>query len=152
MTITAHAKDMARNDISMLAFLSITANGIQVWLVACSKLPLTLMRVMNYNNLNSERIMKDKQYLYTMYNATSTDDGTGELETYENWLERQLLSRIEKLEALEKANGQESEQRQLTIPDVSISVCPKCHASEVYENRNGDGECAICGHTWQTGC
>lgn len=42
--------------------------------------------------------------------------------------------------------------RQLTIPDVSISVCPKCHASEVYENRNGDGECALCGHTWQTGC
>jgi hypothetical protein len=71
----------------------------------------------------SERIMKDKQYLYTMYNATSTDDGTGELETYENWLERQLLSRIEKLEAQDKANGQESEQRQLTIPDVSNSDC-----------------------------
>lgn len=67
--------------------------------------------------------MKDKQYLYTMYNATSTDDGTGEIETYENWLERQLLSRIEKLEALEKANGQESEQRQLTIPGVSGMVC-----------------------------
>lgn len=29
-----------------------------------------------------------------MYNGTSTDDGTGEIETYENWLERQLLDRI----------------------------------------------------------
>ncbi len=30
-----------------------------------------------------------KQMLYNMYNATSTDDGTGndELETYENWLD-----------------------------------------------------------------
>ena len=44
--------------------------------------------------------MKDKNYLYNAYNATSTDDGNGELETYENWLERQLLSRIEKLEQL----------------------------------------------------
>ena len=80
------------------------------------------MRVMNINNLNSERIMKDKQYLYNWYNATSTDDGTGEIETYENWLERQLISRIEKLETLEKANEQHSERRQLTIPDVSGSL------------------------------
>lgn len=98
------------------------------------------MRVMNFNNLNSERIMKDKQYLYTMYNATSTDDGTGEIETYENWLERQLLSRIEKLEAMEKANGHESEQRQLTIPDVSGQskqvICPHCHK---YKRMQGNG-------------
>ena len=47
-----------------------------------------------------------KQMLYNMYNATSTDDGTGsdELETYENWLERQLLSRIEKIEQLDLHN------------------------------------------------
>ena len=104
-------------------FTRLLANGTQVWLVASVKLPLTLMRVMNINNLNSERIMKDKQYLYNWYNATSTDDGTGEIETYENWLERQLISRIEKLETLEKANEQHSEHRQLTIPDVSVSVC-----------------------------
>lgn len=35
-----------------------------------------------------------------MYNATSTDDGHGEIETYEAWLERQLLSRIERLEEI----------------------------------------------------
>jgi hypothetical protein len=49
--------------------------------------------------------MKDKQFLYTMYNATSTDDD-GEIETYENWLERQLLNRI-------------NQERQLTIPDIT---------------------------------
>lgn len=42
----------------------------------------------------------DKQYLYDMYNATSTEDENGDLETYENWLERQLISRIERLEQL----------------------------------------------------
>ena len=47
-----------------------------------------------------------KQMLHNMYNATSTDDGkgNGELETYENWLERQLLSRIEKIEQLNLHN------------------------------------------------
>jgi hypothetical protein len=45
---------------------------------------------------------KDRTYLYEMYNATSTEDGTtGELETYEAWLEKQLLSRIENIEELE---------------------------------------------------
>lgn len=45
---------------------------------------------------------KDRNYLINFYNATSTDDGTGEIETYEAWLERQLLSRIERIEELEK--------------------------------------------------
>ena len=51
--------------------------------------------------------MKDAHWLHEMYNATSTDDGTGrdEIETYENWLERQLLSRIKKLETIEKATA-----------------------------------------------
>lgn len=56
----------------------------------------------------------DQQYLYDKYNATSTDDGKGDIETYENWLERQLISRLERIDALEakskiieKANGQE---------------------------------------------
>lgn len=46
----------------------------------------------------------DKQYLYDMYNATSTEDENGDLETYENWLERQLISRIESLEQLRQYN------------------------------------------------
>ncbi|GAB4165864.1 MAG: hypothetical protein Tsb0033_27720 [Winogradskyella sp.] len=44
--------------------------------------------------------MKDKKYLYNMFNATATDDGNGDIETYENWLEKQLLARIDKLEQL----------------------------------------------------
>jgi hypothetical protein len=43
----------------------------------------------------------DRFYLINWYNATSTDDGTGELETYENLLERQLISRINKITELE---------------------------------------------------
>ena len=48
---------------------------------------------------------EDKQRLYNMYNATSTDDGNGDIETYENWLERQLLSRIDKYEDLDLFNA-----------------------------------------------
>ena len=40
----------------------------------------------------------NKEYLHHMYNATSTDDGKGGVESYEAWLERQLISRIKKLE------------------------------------------------------
>lgn len=43
----------------------------------------------------------DKQDLYNWYNATSIEDANGELETYVNWLERQLMSRIERLKAIE---------------------------------------------------
>lgn len=48
--------------------------------------------------------MKDRNFLHHMYNVTSTEHppGSDELETYEYWLERQLLSRIEKIEELEK--------------------------------------------------
>lgn len=44
----------------------------------------------------------DKNYLYETYNATSTGDEHGELETYENWLERQLISRLETIDEMEK--------------------------------------------------
>jgi len=42
--------------------------------------------------------MKDKNYLYEMFNGTCTDDGNGDIETYENWLERQLLARIDRVD------------------------------------------------------
>lgn len=46
---------------------------------------------------------KDRNYLIEAYNATSTDDppGSDQIETYEAWLERQLISRINKIEVLE---------------------------------------------------
>ena len=37
-----------------------------------------------------------KEYLHNMYNATSTDDGSGDIESYESWLIRQLISRLKK--------------------------------------------------------
>jgi hypothetical protein len=40
--------------------------------------------------------------LIEMYNATSTDDGTGEIEEYQVWLERQLLFRINGIDELKK--------------------------------------------------
>ena len=48
---------------------------------------------------------EDKQMLYNAYNATSTDDPPGSdiLETYEAWLERQLIARMERIDELEKA-------------------------------------------------
>lgn len=44
----------------------------------------------------------DKQGLYNAYNGTSVADENGEIESYVNWLERQLISRINKLEEIEK--------------------------------------------------
>jgi len=43
----------------------------------------------------TENEMKNRQDIIEAYNATSTDDGNGEIETYENWLERQLIHRVE---------------------------------------------------------
>ena len=44
----------------------------------------------------------DRNRLINMYNGTSTDNGMGELETYEQWLERQLLSRIERIDVTKR--------------------------------------------------
>lgn len=43
----------------------------------------------------------NKEYLHNAYNATSTGDENGEIETYENWLEKQLISRMERIDELE---------------------------------------------------
>lgn len=45
---------------------------------------------------------KDKQYLINMYNGTSSSDESGEIESYESWLENQLLKRIEQVDDLRK--------------------------------------------------
>lgn len=45
--------------------------------------------------------MKDINYLHQKFNATAEGDGKGSIETYQNWLERQLLARIERLEQLD---------------------------------------------------
>lgn len=53
----------------------------------------------NINKINEY----DEQYLYNAYNATSTEID-GDLETYEAWLERQLISRLKKIDELEQPN------------------------------------------------
>lgn len=59
-----------------------------------------------------------KENLHEMYNATSTDDGNGDIETYENWLERQLISRIETIKELKRVNGGGTERKALHIDGV----------------------------------
>lgn len=63
----------------------------------------------------------NKEDLHNMYNATSTDDGSGndELETYEAWLERQLISRIKKLREIE--GGKKSDG---IISDIKPRLSP----------------------------
>lgn len=57
--------------------------------------------------------MKDRNYLINFYNATSsTDSDTDDIESYEHWLERQLIDRIDKLEK--------------THEKWEKGVCPKC--------------------------
>ena len=61
----------------------------------------------------------DQQFLYDMYNGTSTETepGSDELETYEAWLERQLIARLIKIDELE-ANGISTSDEALPIGDV----------------------------------
>lgn len=67
--------------------------------------------------------MKTKEKLHEMYNATSTDDGFGDLETYTNWLEKQLISRIEEIDKLKKANEAQQTESNCNIQHVSGSGC-----------------------------
>lgn len=62
--------------------------------------------------------MKDRNYLINMYNATSTEHpkGSDEIETYEHWLERQLIHRIDVIEK------HETKGENLPISDVRASL------------------------------
>lgn len=55
---------------------------------------------------------KDVSYLHEMYNATSTDnpEGSDELETYESWLEKQLLHRINTPSPERRKEGKTAEE------------------------------------------
>lgn len=94
----------------------------------------------------------DKQYLYNAYNATSTGDENGELETYENWLERQLLSRIKRLDEMEKVNGANAKNSNCNIPHVSnrTSVDFKklrdAYFKEHVTHKTTDGIPMVCTH------
>ena len=49
-----------------------------------------------------KNIKINKRYLIYWYNTTCTGTRAGTVETYQEWLERQLISRIKKLKAIEK--------------------------------------------------
>ena len=83
-------------------------------------------------------INRDRNYLINMYNATSTANEHDELETYEAWLERQLLSRIDKLE---KLSDQEKEAACL----VECISCDKHFDFEAMEeDDDGNYFCSSC--------
>ena len=77
--------------------------------------------------------MKDRKYLHNKYNATSTENSEGtDIETYEYWLERQLLSRIETIELLEtKIKNIEKEigGSDADSQHESLHIVKGCHAS-----------------------
>jgi hypothetical protein len=73
----------------------------------------------------------NRNYLVNMYNATSTDDGTGndELETYEAWLERQLISRIKKIDELE------DHPEAFALPYIDIKIISRILSSNLQEGK-----------------
>ena len=73
--------------------------------------------------------MKNKEYLHNMFNGTCTDDGNGDIETYESWLERQLLARIDRLEQLDLHDVVKSfycNDNQFTKSDKCNKQCDTC--------------------------
>mgnify|MGYP005997384593 CR=1 FL=1 len=53
--------------------------------------------------MHIQGIIMDRPGLHNMYNGTlGLNEETKDLETYEYWLERQLISRIHRLEKLDK--------------------------------------------------
>jgi hypothetical protein len=97
----------------------LATNEIQVWLVACFKLPLTLMRVINFNNLNSERIMKTETITDHDLSKIAEDWYKG-IEHVDTGLKTAFAAGYRFAER--QANGHDTGERQLTIPDVSGSL------------------------------
>ena len=77
------------------------------WLDCPSKGGFDTERIRKVINFEAIKIDNyDQAYLQTMYGATSTEypEGSDELEPYERWLERQLVSRIHKLNTIKRGN------------------------------------------------
>lgn len=72
------------------------------------------------------------QKLINAYNATSTDDGHGEIETIEAWLERQLIGRMQEIERWEVVSfDQGKEIQSLTEQLQKAKSCNKpCSPSD----------------------
>lgn len=77
--------------------------------------------------------MKDVSHLHNFYNATATEDGRGELETYEAWLERQLLSRIAKIEEFEKIVRSDRHALNLARHEVPKTIGEPRHFNRTWQ-------------------
>ena len=74
----------------------------------------------------------DRNRLINLYNGTATiDEKTGGIKTYENWLEGQLIKRVERIKELDQ---------KMTHPfqlDMTTSSATKCICGkEKYEHIN----------------
>lgn len=90
--------------------------------------------------------MIDRNRLYVIYNATSTDDGNGDIESYEDWLERQLISRLARLEELSSLGGLDNLKR--LAHNGLPNECINGHEEVKFcSTRQGEGnECKHCSH------
>jgi hypothetical protein len=92
------------------------------------------MRVMNFNNLNSERIMKTEITDHEL--SKIAEDWYNGIEYINTGLKTAFVAGYRYAER--KANGQDTGERQLTIPDVSEQL-PIDYTFEKMI-------CGICGH------
>jgi hypothetical protein len=98
---------------------------------------------MNFNNLNSERMTPD-EFLYKQGYTQKVRYPDGK--EVEPTFQRITVIRLLEEYAKSQANGHKSEQRQLTIPDVSKSVCDcpeNCRTQE-----DDMLFCSKCGARW----
>lgn len=129
--ITSDPCGSGNDDNAVFTFITII-----LFLIGFSTLSYLSFPNKSINNTKKERSMKDQQYLYNAYNATSTDDGKGNLETYENWLERQLLSRIEKLDKIESKDLLNEALNKALIGKNSIKGIPNSNKIADFVNKN----------------
>lgn len=78
---------------------------------------------------------KDVSHLHNMYNATSTEDppGSDELETYQAWLERQLLARLEKIDKMEKVLAADRKALLLAQHEVPKTIGEPRHFNRTWQ-------------------
>jgi len=101
----------------------------------------------------------DQNYLHEKYYATSTDDGNGDIESYEAWLERQLISRLKRLEEFDPETKDNKLEKLIeryenrcykgkhdwrficssdgTLGKDMVHICTNCGTFEVFAQKEG---------------
>ena len=60
---------------------------------------------------------KEREFCVNLYNATSTDDGNGGIESYESWLEKQVYHKHYKLQASKERIKQLEDVAKMAVND-----------------------------------